>query len=460
MSRIREDGGAVAVLTAVLSVMLFGIAALVVDLGIARDNRRQAQNTADSASLAAANALYATTAPNLNKPGDFQAAVDAAKSYAAKNYGTTDAEWAGCVNNEPLPFQFPGTGSSCISFDSFLYPKQVLVVVPLRKQPSMFGGVFGYTGVSIGALAQARLDPGGKNICTFCVLGSGTQSIQNGNLTVSGGNMWFNGNVNIKNNGYAGSLAGYVTGDDGTQTLDGGNAYVSGTVKGSISSFQGGKGQTGQPKIVDPLASYQLPFATQQTLSPKVNPCADGPGIYAGYKSTSSAPCVMQPGLYVFTGDFELAGNAGQLQANGVTFYFTCGSGTTPAACGPGTVTSPGETGGGIKISGNGGYVITAPSKATVPTQPEELYGWAIVYDRYNNADMRLTGNGTSTVSGTIYGVNATLDLRGNGGSDVPFASLIVVGGLNFDGNNATMNVAFDSSKNVKPGEGARGLVR
>ena len=71
-----------------------------------------------------------------------------------------------------------------------------------------------------------------------------------------------------------------------------------------------------------------------------------------------------------------------------------------------------------------------------------------------------LVGNGESTVSGTIYGVNATLDLRGNGGTDVPFASLIVVGGVNFAGNNATMNVNFDSSKNVKPSEGARGLVR
>ena len=73
------------------------------------------------------------------------------------------------------------------------------------------------------------------------------------------------------------------------------------------------------------------------------------------------------------------------------------------------------------------------------------------MYDRYNTADMLLVGNGASTVSGTIYGVNATLDLRGNGGTDVPFASLIVVGGVNFSGNNATLNVAFDSTKNRRP---------
>ena len=65
----RNDKGAVAVMTAVLAVLLFGMAALVVDLGIARDNRRQAQNTADAAALAAANALYAKDSPRLKETG-------------------------------------------------------------------------------------------------------------------------------------------------------------------------------------------------------------------------------------------------------------------------------------------------------------------------------------------------------------------------------------------------------
>src|SRR5436190_14128659 len=93
-----SDRGAVAVMTAILAVTLFVLAALVVDLGIARDSRRQAQNTADAAALAAANALYGTTAPKLNKPGNFVAAVQAAKDYAAENYGITNSEWSGCVN--------------------------------------------------------------------------------------------------------------------------------------------------------------------------------------------------------------------------------------------------------------------------------------------------------------------------------------------------------------------------
>ena len=52
--RREEDGGAVAVLVVVLMTSLLGVAALVVDLGLARDSARQAQAAVDSAALAAA----------------------------------------------------------------------------------------------------------------------------------------------------------------------------------------------------------------------------------------------------------------------------------------------------------------------------------------------------------------------------------------------------------------------
>ena len=183
------------------------------------------------------------------KPGDFEAAVEAAKEYAAENYGTTEAEWAGCENPDPLAYQHPGTGTNCISFDAFLYPREVLVVVPLRQQPSLFGGVFGYEGVSIGALAQARLDPGGQRVCTFCVLGEDASDIQNGEVSVTGGNMWFNGDLDIGSTGGASSVLGTVVGDDGTTFEDGGNTYVAGNtdtskVKGNIA---GGAATGGGP---------------------------------------------------------------------------------------------------------------------------------------------------------------------------------------------------------------------
>lgn len=460
MSRIRQDAGAVAVLTAVLSVMLFGIAALVVDLGIARDNRRQAQNTADAAALAAANALYATTPLSLNAPGDFTAAVRAAKDYAAKNYGTTEEEWAGCVNPEPLKFQAPGTRTSCISFDEPVYPKQVLVVVPLRMQPSMFGGVFGYTGVSIGALAQARLAPGGTRVCTFCVLGDDTSNIQNGDLNVTGGNAYFNGNITLNPNGLVNSIKGNVVSDDGTVVEDGGNTYVSGSVNRPTNVQPGGGLQVDQPRVVDPLAAQVLPFVTQSTLGPRsgspCDPLTGGPGIYGG-ASLRGGTCVLTPGLYVFTGTLDLAGGA-TLIADGATLYFTCGSGTSAAPC------REGDEGGQIKMRGGAQYGFTAPLRSTYPTSTyptvtEELYGYSLVFDRYNAATTSLGGNSQSFISGTVYGVSTTLEIFGTADGSTPSTGWFVIDTLNMNGT-PTLNVQFDASKNVRPSEGIRGLVR
>ncbi len=102
--RRRNERGAVAIVTAMVAMVLFIVAALVVDLGLARDARRQSQNAADSASLAAANVLYGNTV----KP-DFAAAVAAAKAYAAQNFGITAADWSACTDPSALRYQPAGT---------------------------------------------------------------------------------------------------------------------------------------------------------------------------------------------------------------------------------------------------------------------------------------------------------------------------------------------------------------
>jgi hypothetical protein len=446
--RLREDGGAVAVMTAILAVVLLSLAALVVDLGLARDSRRQAQNTADAAALAAANALYATTAPNLNQPGDFDAAVEAAKEYAASNYGVTEGEWASCSTDQALPYVHATSGTNCISFNAFLYPRDVLVVVPVRNTPVFFGGVVGYEGTSISALAQARLDPGGQRLCTFCVLGEGPHDLQNGNVLVTGGNLWFNGNVQMQPQGVAGSIVGSVVGDDGSVFDDGGNVYTEGSISGG--SVTGNKAP-GQPRIVDPLAAEVLPFVMQSSLSGGSDPCSEGPGIYGDVSVEGN--CELEAGLYVFTGTLDLAGNA-ELIADGVTMYFTCGSGTSPQPC-----EAPGEEGGSIDSTGTPLYQITAPLKSTHPDL-EELWGFALVFDRYNTATTKMAGTADSFISGTVYGVNATLQFSGTAGSTTPFSSWFVIGSLEMNGNPASLTVEFDSSKNRRPSEGARGLVR
>ena len=58
--RWRGEDGAVTAIGAALrtSGVLFGIAALVVDLGLARDTRQASQIASDASALAAANVLY------------------------------------------------------------------------------------------------------------------------------------------------------------------------------------------------------------------------------------------------------------------------------------------------------------------------------------------------------------------------------------------------------------------
>jgi Flp pilus assembly protein TadG len=56
--RRRDESGAIAVLVAFSATLLFVLAALVVDLGLARDDHRASQNAADASALAATNVLY------------------------------------------------------------------------------------------------------------------------------------------------------------------------------------------------------------------------------------------------------------------------------------------------------------------------------------------------------------------------------------------------------------------
>lgn len=440
LKRLRDDGGAVAIMVSLMSVMLFVMAALVVDLGIARDNRRQAQNTADAAALAAANVLYGTTPSNLNRPADIPAAVAAAKSYAAENYGTTDAEWAACSTDQALAVANVA-GTNCISFDQAVFPRNVLVVVPLRKQPSLFGSVIGYTGVSVGALAQTRLDMSGRGACLFCVIQDVPNDIQNGTLIVKGGNAWINGDVTFNPQGTISTTKGGAT-EPGVS----GNVYITGDVNNPGNIKAEDTYTPKSPRVLDPLIATELPFAAQSSLTAKSDPCTDGPGVYGDFRSNGGT-CTLQPGMYVFTGTLTLAGN-GDFVAKDVTMYFTCGTASAPRAC-----NAPGEMGGTIDLSGNGNYVIEAP------TAQGEMQDFAIVFDRYNTSVMNLTGNGATTVAGTVYAVNAKLDNRGNGTTTYD-TTMVVVGSMDFSGANAQLIAQFDPNRVRGQTDGIRGLVR
>jgi hypothetical protein len=422
---MRNEDGAVAVVAAVLAVTLFVIAGLVLDLGLARDKRRQAQNSADAAALAGAGALFASGAV-ANKA----AAVTAAKRYAEENYDIAPAEWATCTDTGrtgSFSTFVRSTQTDCVSFRSTGSRMEIRVVLPGREVETTFGKLVGVSRVAIGAAAHALGQPGGQAACGLCIIGPGAHDFQNGDVTVQGASIHVNGTLDNKNNS--------------TVKATGAGS----TIKLEDTDGDAGQGDYspapifGQPPIADPLAFLSLPPPEMATLQPKTGSvCTSGPGIYRTLGSIGST-CNVQPGLYVVTGSNHYSGQT-DITANGVTFYFTCQdtSTTQPRA----RTCNPGEDGGDLLMTGQASLTIT-------PQTTGSLAGVSLVSDRNSTAEIGFRGNGVGTSSGTIYLKNGTLDYRGNG-EGLVLDSLVVVKDLDFSGNPSAINLKYTQDSNVK----------
>jgi hypothetical protein len=144
--RPGSDRGAVVVITALMAVVLLGFAAIAIDMTNARQQRRQAQGSADAAALAAAQDLP-----------DPDVVVATVKEYALQNFGTAVADWVGCTDPDAL-VELPDVDNSntCISIDEPY--KRVRVRLPVSQVGTTFGGVLGYDGIDVSAKAVAEAD--------------------------------------------------------------------------------------------------------------------------------------------------------------------------------------------------------------------------------------------------------------------------------------------------------------
>jgi Flp pilus assembly protein TadG len=413
---LRRDDGAVAILTVVLTSLVFiGLCALVIDLGLARDTRRQAQNAADASALAAGNVLYMNmsgTAVNIS------GAISATKDYALRNYKVPLAAWTACSDASALTYHYPGD-TNCISFDNDTRPTAVRVKVPTRDVSTPFAGIWGVTRVPVSAVAQIQLAPGGRAQCGLCITGRGPHNLQNGEINVSGANIAINGTLDANPQASIIDIAGGVINLEGSTPNQG--TYDPAPLQH-------------QPPIPDPLINMTMPDFSGLAYHATRNSCPGVPGIYDQLIACSSGTG-MTPGLYVLTGQTEMHGNE-VIVANGVTLYFLCGTPALPRPC-----LAPG-LGGSLLMTGNAILTITAPSAGQANA------GLAIVADRNNTATFSFRGNGAQTNSGTIYAASGTLDIRGNGAAN-NLNSLVVVKDFSFSGSNAALTSAYAQSANV-----------
>ncbi len=395
--RADDDRGAVALLVAAMLVVLLGLAALVVDLGLARDQARVAQNAADAGALAAATCMASLTS-GCNSTA---AATAKAQSYVTAN------GWDGAT-----------TG---VTFD--LAAQTVSVALPPRRGPTLFAGAVGGGAPAVARSAVATWNGAGSG-CSLCVLNDMTLTA-NADLTMDQGDLLVNGNLALGPN---------------ARVVDtGGRIFVNGSVTGSnlartlLQDVSGVLVPTAVPKtgpITPPIVDVSSSLGRPVAPSPS-GACT--PGTYASVGNCTS----FGSGVYVLTGLSSFAG-ARTIQATGVTFVLTCSSVT--AGVTRSSTCTPGQSGGAIDV--RGGTTLTV-SVSSPPVYVGICLGLAIVSDPNNTGGLLVNGSGSGNtgrlnVNGSIYLRSGTLTY--GGGPDLTVNGNVIVGNYAGNGNTGTVH--------------------
>jgi type II secretory pathway pseudopilin PulG len=403
LTRRRDERGAVAILAALLALVLLGISAFTVDLGMAYVTKRQLSSASDAAALAA-DAYYKTNYKGLctvpgndpNSPSAANAGVRAAAEGVADDLFTQNYPAGTAADGSITNLSCNGTGVQVTYSAS-------------GKSSSPFGPLLGGSGTITTAGTAAAAYSVGGGICALCVIGN--VDTNNTDFTVTGGDIYVDGNVS--------------TGPQSTWTATN-SITISGTVSG-LSQAKATPDYTSGPHISDPFAGVTLPASPYTGLSPKSgSPCGNnGPGIY-GSADLANGPCPIAGGAYVITGTWSAKNNT-LLTSNGqpVTLFFAGPNG---------------------QLDLKNGAMDNMPAPTTTPLPSGFPSGWptgfVIVYARDNTSPLSLQGNGDSTpdVTGNVYALKSTTTFNGNSCFSTS-GGAVVIGGVSSVGNKSCIQV-------------------
>lgn len=418
--RSAQRGQALAIFTISLSALL-AVAALAFDGGAMMLERRDQQNAADAAAIAAARYVKTDTAM----------ALAAARGVAAAN-GFTDGVGGQVVRVNHPPESGPFAGSS-----------QHVEVEIASTRPSIFAGVLGIMNWSVVARAVATNGDNGGG--TFSILALDPTDCD-AMLVAGSGNVLAYGNIQVNSTCNKGALRRQGGGDIDVD-VPGGACDVTGDIEDG-----GGQGHIlcvqneGAPVLPDPLAALPPPAlpplaAPMVRLSGTLDLPAGCPG--SASPATAEAPLECQftsnyagtewrlfPGLY-----------PGGLKFQGGTFYFepgiyyiggggldVTGTSTKTMSVAPGAVTGPG---GGVMF-----YNTALPNSAVgpvslngasadidlFPLDAGTRYDRLIIFqDRtidINGDDVTINGSDSDmNVRGTIYVPIGDVKVNGGAGT-------------------------------------------
>lgn len=482
LGRASQPGQIFPILTCGIFVLV-GFLGLAFDLGVARNTKRQMQNAADAAAIAAAQALA--------KGQDYSTAAQAA---AAQN-GFTDGHSTRMSSyNVSVSTDAPSGGS-------YAGNAQALQVTISQLQQTYFLRALGMNSMAIKATAVGLAKSG--TACIYALDPSASSALSmNGNITVnsacgilvdssSSSGLKVNGNINIVDT-FTGVVGNYSAN---------GNVSFTPTPNAGIAAFADPLSGVTPPTV--PTCTQQstnksgtLAISSPQTVNPGVYPggvSASGnfgtvtfaagnwgnsistngngsivlnPGQYQNSNGTGNSLSIngnttvtMNQGTYTFCGPVNLNGNTstatlspgfyyGGISINGnqaINFnpgtYILGGgglsiNGNTSSMTGTG-VTFYNTTGlggyGKIKLNGNTQVNLTAPTSGS-------LEGILFFQDPSvsSGAGSIINGNSSSTFDGALYFPTTTLTYNGN--SSLSGYTIIVAYDLVWNGNSSIGN--------------------
>jgi Flp pilus assembly protein TadG len=390
------DRGAVALLVALLMVVFAGLAAIVVDLGFARDRVRAAQNAADAAALAVANCFASATSGCNNGGG----ATQVAQQYIAANGWTFDA--------------------STVAIDPAA--QTATIALPAQQTPTLFAGAIGFRSPSVAARARATWNSAAPVTCVLCVLQDFQGQIGDitlgGGLAVDGALNFNNANGSVTINGSGSVAFGGSWNGNGTFTVNGAPA----TPVRLNAPFTDPYGGLALPPVNNPAVGDVVDLAA---------PAVAGSGACApgNYTDLSTCSSLTGGGIYIVTGDGsrnDTPVTVPGANAPDTLIYLTCGRKTGSTVnyqrC------SPGSAGAYLAGAGNAASVVQGRTQGA-------YRGFAVIYDPARDADQKLAGNGVLTLSGNFYGASVVMDFRGNGAASILAGGNVVVGTVMLKGN-------------------------
>lgn len=458
----KSERGQVLILTAAALIVMFGIAALVVDVGFSWMLRRQEQNAADPGAVAAARWLRDPVSGNAVSPLSVEDEMNAEGCFYAQKNGffEGDAACAGALAAGDLRVKSPPVSGDYSGRAGYV---QVII---RDTHPSFFGSIFGATTATVSTSAVAANTTANSNsaslvaLQTTCAGGSSADVDGGGTLRIfpvaagtQGGYVHVNspcGNSDdhICQNG-VGSSALSISG-----TMRAPQVYVVGSCTYNGAGPSGLQcepvGSTGcldetalplgdplanlpEPNLADfpngtcPRGDASTPSSTQPCPLDRTGPdacpttpiCRLTPGVYyGGWKVGSNVSVQLEPGMYI------LAGGGISLSGSSTIEAVTSPSGvdarvTIFSTDGPGCPSIPVQCQGSISFTANQAFRAKALDDATCGAVSPQACPWRGILLWQDGsaanptATVKLGGQASTVLAGTIYAPRAEVQIAG-----------------------------------------------